>query len=104
MYIYITIYIGKVGSIVVCASPLTSLMIDQKDKFIPRGISAEFVGEAQTDHSAISRVLKGNCQLVFITPESIICNPLYRNMLLSPVYKDRLVAFVVDEAHCVKSW
>ena len=56
VYIYITIYIGKEGSIVVCVSPLTSLMIDQKDKFIPRGQSAEFVGEAQTDHSAISRV------------------------------------------------
>ena len=79
-------------------------MIDQKNKFTPRGISAEFVGEAQTNQSAISQVMKGNCQLVFISPECIICYPLYRNMLLSPVYKDRLVAFVVDEAHCVKSW
>ena len=87
-----------------CVSPLTSLMIDQKDKFTPCGISAEFVGEAQTDRGAVNQVMKGNCQLVFISPECIVCNPLYRNMLLPPVYKKRLVTFVIDEVHCVKSW
>ena len=78
-------FIEKKGSIVVCISPLASLMIDQKNKFVPCGIITEYVGESQDayDPEAVERVLKGNVQLVFITPESIICNSRYRSMLLS---------------------
>ena len=64
-----------------CISPLTSLMMDQRSKFTPWGLTAEFVGEAQTDHAAES-------VLVFITPESLISNVQYRNMLLSTKYKE----------------
>ena len=39
-----------------------------------------------------------------ISPESIINNPKYRKMLLSTTHKTKLVAVVVDEAHCVKMW
>ena len=92
------------GSIAVCVSPLTSLMIDQRSKFARLGISTEFVGELQADEEAVARVLRGEVQLVFISPENIICNPKFRNMLLSERYRDYLVAFVVDEAHCVKTW
>ena len=53
---YTNYYVGlaeKSGSIVVCISPLTSLMMDQCTKFVSRGISAEFIGEAQTSKDAI---------------------------------------------------
>ena len=53
---------------------------------------------------SLKKILEGAVQLVFITPESIIENTLYRNMLLSQPYIDRLVALVVDEAHRVKLW
>ncbi len=79
-------------------------MMDQSSKFAKHGLSTEFVGEAQTDKSVIKRVLKGEVQLVFITPENIVENPLYRNMLMSKSYKEKLVALVVDEAHCIKMW
>ena len=36
-------------SIVICVSPLTSLMMEQRTRFSHRGLSAEFVGELQTD-------------------------------------------------------
>ena len=88
----------------VCISPLTSLMMDQRAKFTPRGLTTEFVGEAQSDQATVRKVLRGETQLVLITPESIIGNALYRNMLLSTTYKEKLVALVVDEAHCVKTW
>ena len=87
-----------------CISPLTSLMSDQKAKYSPRGLVVDFVGEAQTDASCKGRVLKGEVQLVFITPENIIDNRTYRDMLLLPVYQEKLVALVIDEAHCVKTW
>ena len=88
----------------VCVSPLTSLMMDQRTKFSPKGIETEFVGEDQHDDDVVKRVIRGKVQLVFISPESLITNAQYRNMLLSKVYKENLVALVVDEAHCVKTW
>ena len=95
---------GVTGSIVIVLSPLISLMIDQKDKFVKKGIQAEFVGKAQENTEAMSAVLNGECQLVYISPESLLCNPKFRNMLLSDIYKKRLRALVVDEAHCVNLW
>lgn len=50
------------------------------------------------------RILRGEMQIVFIGPESLISNPTWREMLRSPVYKKNLVAFIVDEVHCVTKW
>ena len=52
----------------------------------------------------VERVLRGEVQLVFITPENLMENMKYREMLLSPAYQSGLVALLVDEAHCVKTW
>ena len=43
-------------------------------------------------------------RLVFFTPEMIITNKRWRKMIAGDVYNERLKAFVVDEAHCVKKW
>ena len=88
----------------VCISPLTAIMIEQRDKFVMKGITAEFIGEAQVDPEAVTKVLSGGVQIVFISPECIINNPHFRNMLLSRPYRERMVALAVDEAHCVKTW
>ena len=87
-----------------CISPLTSLMMDQHAKYTPRGLQTEFVGEEQTNPLCKERVLKGQVQLVYISPESVLCSEIYRNMFLSSAYKERLVAVAVDEAHCVRTW
>ena len=69
-------------------------MMDQCKRFSEKGV----------DKNVIKEVLEGRVQLLYITPESIILNRLYRNMLPSPVYKEKLAALVIDEAHCVKFW
>ena len=102
--VYIKLIIGVKGSHAVCISPLTALMVEQVAKFNKLGITAEFVGEAQSDASARSRVLNAEVQIVLISPENAILNPMYHNMFLSRAYKHRMVALVVDEAHCVRSW
>ena len=66
-----------------CISPVTSIMMDQTSKYSPKGLSTEFVGEAQTDSDVIRRVLKGQVQLLYISPESILVNDHYRNSSLS---------------------
>ena len=87
-----------------CISPLTAIMIEQVQKFNNIGISAEFVGEAQIDPVAKKKVLHGEVKIVLITPENAIQNALYRNMFLTPQYKNHMVALIVDEAHCVRMW
>ena len=95
---------GETGSIVLCISPLTSLMMDQRNKFAPRGLKVEFVGEQQTDSASWHDVIQGKVQLVYLTPENLIENKTYRKMLLSSIYQEKLVAICVDEAHCIQTW
>lgn len=47
-----------------------------------------------------TRVLAGDVQLLFVSPESIMNNKHFQGMLLSQHYKKHLVAVAVDEAHC----
>jgi len=96
--------LGKDGSIVVCISPLSAIMVEQTEKFNTMGIKTEFIGEAQDNPCSRRRVLNGEAQLVFISPENAIQNSIYRNMFLSDQCKHRLVALAVDEAHCVRTW
>ena len=79
-------------------------MMDQRAKFAALGLNAEYVGMAQDDSEVVRRVLSGDIQLLFISPESILNNKRFRFMLLSQHYKKKLVAVAVDEAHCVKTW
>ena len=82
---------GDVGSIVMCISPLTALMMEQRTKFSVRGISSEYIC-LQQDIEAMDRVRKGMVQLLYVSPESILSNPQWRDMLLLPVYQKNIVA------------
>ena len=79
-------------------------MMDQQSKFQSMGIRAEYVGEGQRDPAVWRKVLNGEAQLVYISPENILCNSRYRSVLRTGAYKENLVGVVVDEAHCVKTW
>ena len=83
-------------------TPLTALMFDQKIRFSSMGISVEFVGSAQEDVTVITAVLNGTVQLVFISPENVLNNMQFRAMFQKEVYQERMIALMVDEAHCVK--
>ena len=95
--------IGRQGSIVVVVTPLVALMMDQKQRFLNRGITVEYVGEAQTDNHAVTAVMSGKVQLVYISPENILNNYRFRNMICTSEYQ-KLVTLAVDEAHCIKMW
>ena len=85
-------------------TPPIALMMDQKQCFEHKGIAVQFVGEAQDDERAVMAVLKGEIQLVYISPECMLNNKKFRSMLQKSVYQERLVALVVDEAHCIQMW
>ena len=102
--IYDTLRQKSNTSIVICVSPLTSLMMEQSAKYSVQGITCAFVGELQDDLDTLKDVKTGKVQLLYISPESLLRNPQWRDMLLCSVYQDNLVAFVVDEAHCIAQW
>ena len=68
------------------------------------GLKYKFLGDLLTDEGSYGRIVNGKYQLVILSPENLFYNSSLRDMLLSPTYQDRLVAFVVDEAHCIKTW
>ena len=52
----------------------------------------------------VEEICEGKFQLVLMSPESILTDLMWRDMLQSPIYQDNLVAVAMDEAHCVKEW
>jgi len=70
----------KDGSIVVCISPLSLIVVEQIDKLNFVGITTKFVGDAQSNPSLHGRVFNGEEQLAYISPENVIQNILtYHN-------------------------
>ena len=90
-------------SIVIVVSPLLALMKDQVDVHSSKGIRAAAAVSSDTNPDIKQRILEGNYQLVFISPESLLTVSRWRGMLKDEPYVSGLVAFVVDEAHCVKN-
>ena len=88
-------------SIVIIVSPLVALVADQVDIFMRKGLSTVSL-EIQIQLEF--RILRGDNQLVFISPEQLLKKRCYIMMGRSPEYCDNLVALVIDEAHCVKKW
>ena len=64
-------------SIVICINPLTPLM-DQCAKLTYLGLTPAFIGEAQFNPLEKRKVIKGEVQMVYIIPETLIGNPVHR--------------------------
>ena len=88
-------------SIVLVVCPLIALMKDQTERFRQLGIAAAYAGEPQV---SLERFTTGEFQLIFISPECLNKGRIWRSVLKSDLYQERLVAFIVDEAHLIKNW
>lgn len=92
-------------SIVLVVSPLIALMKDQASSFTEKDIPAAYVSDRDsTDRETRRKIIHGEFQLVFISPEALFLATEWRRMLSGDLYRKNLVGFVVDEAHCVKKW
>ena len=87
---------------VVVISPLNSLMSDQVISCESKGIEAIRVCADEDCKQHYDSVVNGYYLIIYISSELIIGRRLWRNMLLNEHYQKRLVALVIDEAHCVK--
>ena len=83
-------------------SPLIALMKDQESSFGKKGVRAVHV--TKEDEETMLAVMAGNYQLIYISPETLLTDRQWRHVIESPLFQKNLVAFVVDEAHCIKKW
>ena len=59
-------YTDYSGSIVVCISPLISIMVYQRAKFTALGLKAEYVGTVQEDPGVVHQILAVDVQLLYL--------------------------------------
>lgn len=83
-------------------SPLISLMKDQVDSLVRRGIAATFINStlnAAHQNQRLQKMAEGDYKIVLIAPERLRSRRF--NTALSRVSLNLLV---VDEAHCLSQW
>merc|ERR1719186_1660321 len=95
-YQFQAVYEDKV---VIVVSPLISLMEDQVLGLKNSGISAAFLGSAQTQTP--KELQDGELNVLYVTPEFI---SEQSTTLTSRVKMNRVTCIAVDEAHCVSQW
>lgn len=92
-------------SMMLVVSPLVALMKDQVASITAMGLSAIYISDKQSTNASLKQSIKnGEYQIIFMSPEALICNMEWRSMLSTHIYQENLIAFVIDEAHCIKKW
>lgn len=93
----------SVHGLTVVITPLQSLMKDQVDNLVERGITDAVTINSLLDpisrSEAIQRVMDGDASLLYIAPEMLRSKTIEKILLARHV-----VRVVIDEAHCFSSW
>ena len=101
--------LGLVGtsrsSAVLVVSPLVALMIDQVRCLKSRGVKCSILTlsvAVPNEYLASVQSLSSD-SLLFCAPEALVLDR-WRGYLDNRAISDRIVAVVVDEAHCIPTW
>jgi len=107
---------GNYCSIAIIVSPLTAFMMDQVEKIKKQGQSTAIIQaecleadnlndlEIDVHGDSVENVLRGCVSVLLSHPEVLVSNKKCRVILLSDVYKKKVVCVVADEAHCMVGW
>ncbi|GMM52218.1 ATP-dependent DNA helicase [Starmerella bacillaris] len=98
---------GTTKGTTIVISPLISLMEDQVYHLKNLNIKAEMVNsklDADTRSEVISTLVKGELELVYISPEMLSISRVMQMALQTMYDKHILARIVIDEAHCVSAW
>lgn len=78
---------GNIRSgIVSVISPLVSLIKDQVEGLQQRGIKASFIGTGQ-EEANFKEIVNGEMNIVYSSPEAMLVNDRWREMICSQVYQ-----------------
>ena len=98
-------------SSIIVVSPLNALMQDQISKLeryldvrVVKGTRCSVEKSDEAEGSTTVEQLKVPPQILFAHPEVLMDNRKVFNVLKSKIYKERIKAIVVDEAHLVVEW
>ena len=92
-------------SIVIVLSPLLALMKNQVSSLAKHGVRSMYVTqESDCDDASLQGLHEGQYQIVFFSPEALLCSDTWRDILQTSVYQENVVGLVIDEAHLVKKW
>ena len=94
----------KTSSVFV-VSPLVALMIHQVKSLRSQGVKCSVItcsSDVEKDLLATPSSLSSD-SLLFCTPEALVRSK-WRDAFDDPVVSGRIVALVIDEAHCVSKW
>jgi ATP-dependent DNA helicase RecQ len=86
----------------VVVSPLISLMKDQVDRLLSKGVKAAFLNSSLdgADRSRVQAgIARGEYKMVFVAPERFAAGGFDRVLEMAKVR-----AFAIDEAHCISHW
>lgn len=100
---------GTTNGLTVVISPLLSLMQDQLEHLLMKGIRAICLTgnlDSQKRAWAFSQLSKeeGGARLLYVTPEMLSRSTQVQNVINHLHSRGKLARFVVDEAHCVSQW
>ena len=82
-------------------SPLVSLMKEQVQKLKNLAISAITLSDIKEDVKAVD---KDVFSVIYRSPENFLKIVQWRKMLTSDIYREKLWAITVYEAHVIKQW
>ena len=96
---------GVRSSAVIVVSPLIALMEDQVSGLRKRGVKASIITSSTSVTKDIISTDKSLAtdSIFFCAPEALMTSK-WRDVLGRSAFSDRIVAVVVDEAHCVSKW
>ena len=97
---------ARMRSLVIVVSPLISLMADQVGRLRRRGARAAMLSSRCTIIDKNLLATENDlytCSFLFASPEALITSK-WREAMDCPKVAERIVAVIIDEAHCVSKW
>ena len=89
----------------VVITPTVSLMCDQTTNLVAKNIKATYLGTAQHDRTVQSKILAGEYEVVFVTPESFFEDDGSPRQLFRQLqWKQQICLIAIDEAHLISAW